>query len=54
MKGDSGKLQVEKFEARQTPVELQFKKIVSKKCRPVSSQVDVYAAEDQYKMEMRL
>ena len=50
----SGKLQVEKFEARQTPFGLQFKRVVEKKCSPVSNQIAVYAAEDQEINERRL
>lgn len=50
----SGKLSVEKFEAWQTPFGLQFKRVVTKKCKPVSSQIEVYASEDQHKMERKL
>ena len=50
----SGKLQVEKFEARQTPFGLQFKRVVEKKCSPVSSQIAAYAELDQEATERRL
>lgn len=45
---------IERSEAEQALWKLQFKKVVTKKCKPVPSQIKVYVEEDQKREERRL